>query len=452
MCKFKVGQKVKVRATYSLTSAIHNQVGIIRHIDNVSGDLAVEFDFEFVLGHDCRGHCTSGRGQWFRENSPYIELYHEPKFMLTDRIVYEGKKGTVVMVNEDLVHFILDEDVERTIVCSDNQLVKLNEIELKVGDIVKVVQTIPEKPSLFGKLGRVVQGEEDWFKLYAIEFFDAIDGWSCKEAPGSVNHCWGVKRECLEFQSRENKSEKGETKMEFNVGQKVIYTGNEYPKRKYSTCVILESNSDGTMLVKFMDGAILSVKEVKPLEIAKNINKIFSKKYTIDNVVGVYPNEEKRVVVVKFDDDYYNDYVRINCSDEDQFDVNIAVALAIAYQNAGSKNKFRKKVEAKTKVVKSKPKKEDKGDKAEFVTPVNAWKAFDYIFKETNDSFNKLFGKNIEASFGQRLKTARKAKGLTQTQLADLIGVVPSAVCHWEKDKALPEPRIRKLLEKELDL
>jgi ribosome-binding protein aMBF1 (putative translation factor) len=458
--KYEVGQKIKVRDTYSLTSAVHNQVGVVKHVDNVTGDIAVEFDFEFALGHDCHGHCASRRGQWFKGDSVYIELYHEPKFMLTDRIVYEGKKGTVVMVNEDLVHFILDEDVERTIVCSDNKIEKLSDFELQVGDIVKVVKTVCDKPNLLGKLGKIVK-KIVYDKVFCtIEFFDFINGWDCREAPNSVGHCWCIPKEDLEFQSRENKLEKGETKMEFDVGQKVMYVGDRYPVRKYTTCTILQLNSNGSFVVEFADRQVLCVRNIKRLDLAKNLQKVFNKKYTIDNVVGVYPNFEKRVVVVKFDDDYYSDYIRINCSDEDHFDVNIAVALAIAYQNAGSKNKFRKKVEAKTKVVKSKVKKETNPEHLGFgfITSADAESdleqvakdAFDNMFEESNKALNDFL--NIGLTYGQRLYRARKEKKLNQADVAKLVGTVPSTISDWERGKYRPKPDKRKILEKVLGM
>lgn len=43
-------------------------------------------------------------------------------------------------------------------------------------------------------------------------------------------------------------------------------------------------------------------------------------------------------------------------------------------------------------------------------------------------------------TFGTRLKQARKAKGLTQRKLADMIGAKNSSVCNWEKDLVMPYP------------
>lgn len=42
------------------------------------------------------------------------------------------------------------------------------------------------------------------------------------------------------------------------------------------------------------------------------------------------------------------------------------------------------------------------------------------------------------SSFGDRLRAARAARGLTQDELADLIGVTKSAVSAWENDREAP--------------
>ena len=43
--------------------------------------------------------------------------------------------------------------------------------------------------------------------------------------------------------------------------------------------------------------------------------------------------------------------------------------------------------------------------------------------------------KEIKSLFSTRLKTLRLAKGLTQKQLANLIGVTPSTISKWENIK-----------------
>lgn len=49
-------------------------------------------------------------------------------------------------------------------------------------------------------------------------------------------------------------------------------------------------------------------------------------------------------------------------------------------------------------------------------------------------------------SFPENLKNARKSKGLTQQQLADLLGLDRSAIAHYEKGSTMPHARnIQKL-------
>ena len=43
-------------------------------------------------------------------------------------------------------------------------------------------------------------------------------------------------------------------------------------------------------------------------------------------------------------------------------------------------------------------------------------------------------------TIGKRIKDARKAKRLTQAQLADALGVERAAVTQWETDKTVPSP------------
>ena len=49
-------------------------------------------------------------------------------------------------------------------------------------------------------------------------------------------------------------------------------------------------------------------------------------------------------------------------------------------------------------------------------------------------------------SFPENLKNARKSKGLTQQQLADLLRLNRSAIAHYEKGTSMPHARnIQKL-------
>lgn len=49
-------------------------------------------------------------------------------------------------------------------------------------------------------------------------------------------------------------------------------------------------------------------------------------------------------------------------------------------------------------------------------------------------------------SFSENLKSARKSKGLTQQQLAELLNLDRSAIAHYEKGTSMPHARnIQKL-------
>ena len=72
----------------------------------------------------------------------------------------------------------------------------------------------------------------------------------------------------------------------------------------------------------------------------KHVNRVYP------GIKAVYPNPSKGVVAVKFMDGE----VRVaTCDKEDNFDVNVGVAICIATYLYGSKKNFRKIVEKKTK-------------------------------------------------------------------------------------------------------
>lgn len=52
----------------------------------------------------------------------------------------------------------------------------------------------------------------------------------------------------------------------------------------------------------------------------------------------------------------------------------------------------------------------------------------------------------MELSFGEKIKTARKSKKLTQKQLADKIGAAHNSVSDWENNKNRPDPDTIELL------
>lgn len=91
-------------------------------------------------------------------------------------------------------------------------------------------------------------------------------------------------------------------------------------------------------------------KKVKDCEIEnrmlKKDNDILVKDAKKRVIKGIYPNQSKGIIVVKFQDD---SIVKIKCCEEDEFDINIGVALAYAYKCFGSKSHFKKEVKRLTK-------------------------------------------------------------------------------------------------------
>lgn len=53
---------------------------------------------------------------------------------------------------------------------------------------------------------------------------------------------------------------------------------------------------------------------------------------------------------------------------------------------------------------------------------------------------------------GDRIREARKKKGLTQRQLADLIGAKHNSISDWENNKNNPDPNTIELLMRVLDV
>lgn len=555
--EFKVGQKVRVKASFTFTKDVVGKVGVVKFVRDDGKTLAVEFEEPYRLCHDCDGKCAPKRGLWFTAEDSDLELVPEPKFKVGDKVVYEGKRGKVYMVNEDFVHLRLDENEDIMYGCSDNLVEKLEDVQLQKGDTVMAIKD-EDGRRLVGEIGKVIDVHG---ALVSVEFFNFIDGHSCNSLSKNYGHCWNMTRKNVEFLKREPKKDfkwktgdvvkvikendsynemhrgrsllgkqgviveeesplgnigiafyediqghdcdgkgpahhcwrikkkdleyvgrvvgvehdkeekvKGEEKIMFNVGEIVVYVGEGYPSRKGQIGKVVEKDGNNVCLVKFADGVKLWVEKIKRKVDVDRLMTIVTKKYTIKDIVGIYPNEEKRVVVVKFNDD--DEPIRVNCSADDNFDLTIAVALAIAYKNAGSKNHFKKKIAEKTKVIKSKPKKEVNpehfgfgfitsadADAGEEVTSSDleqvAEDAFNNMFVESGKAFKLAFCNDnlgIGLTYGQRIRRARKEKKLNQADVAKLVGTVPSTISDWERGKYMPKPDKRKILEKVLGL
>ena len=135
---------------------------------------------------------------------------------------------------------------------------------------------------------------------------------------------------------------------------------------------------------------------------------------------GIYPNYDKGVVVVKFND---NEVVRLHCDKDDSFDINVAVALALAYRRFGSKNAFRKIVAKLTKEVKTKEKKDD----------------------------NIVYCGDLP--WGEAIRLVRKHKNLSIQEVAKKAGVGASTISNAERG-IYPNttPRVKNAIEKALNV
>lgn len=86
----------------------------------------------------------------------------------------------------------------------------------------------------------------------------------------------------------------------------------------------------------------------KGINLASTSNK--TAKLTTDFVQGIYVDEVKRIVVVKF---YDNSIEKVHCSKEDDFDPTVGVSLALSRRLFGSHSRFYKHVvKRKTQYVK----------------------------------------------------------------------------------------------------
>ena len=55
-------------------------------------------------------------------------------------------------------------------------------------------------------------------------------------------------------------------------------------------------------------------------------------------------------------------------------------------------------------------------------------------------------------SFGENLKNVRKQRGITQEELAEILGVSRQAISKWESDNGYPETEKLLLLSKTLNI
>ena len=67
-------------------------------------------------------------------------------------------------------------------------------------------------------------------------------------------------------------------------------------------------------------------------------------------------------------------------------------------------------------------------------------------------TIGRFIYKDRNETFGQRLKRIRKAKKLTQTALANKVGVTPQYIHLWESEKYRPSLQMFEWLCKALDV
>ena len=89
-------------------------------------------------------------------------------------------------------------------------------------------------------------------------------------------------------------------------------------------------------------------------QFTKNLQKVGNELAMIwgtpeDKIKAIFVNKEKRLVVVRWKD---NTTTKVQCQPDDDFSVDIGVALSYCYRFFGSKTKFRKAIVDHTKEVK----------------------------------------------------------------------------------------------------
>jgi RNase P/RNase MRP subunit p29 len=181
--EFKIGDKVKVICNYC-----NSKTGMIGNIVTKNGEsYGIRFDKEFEAGHDCNGHCESGRGQYI--SAKFLvrvdELGNEINFNIGDRVMvkkeYDSAKvsttGTITAFRtcycsrklQAAVQFdkIFDGGHDCDGHCKDgygqyielNYLTKINKEEegmegFKVGQMVRLIKEYDKIPA--GTVGEVV--------------------------------------------------------------------------------------------------------------------------------------------------------------------------------------------------------------------------------------------------------------------------------------------------------
>lgn len=265
--------------------------------------------------------------------------------------------------------------------------------------------------NLKGLKGTVLETDELGWTI--VEFDENIGGHSGSSSnSGKHGHCWGMGKECLKLLSKEEKD-----MLSFKMGDivEILDGPGKGLHGKIIGCRGTLGSSDIEAVIDIDgDEYHFSTKRLKL------VSKGEKKMMVNFKVVGAYPNKKKGILAVKFND---GQVIKLHCDDGDNFDVNVGVALAMAYKSCGGKNAFRRNVEKITQEVKSKDNEED-----------------------------KVFGDYDAKSFGRIMKAKRIKMKMPQSVLAHIVGANQSNISEYESGKYLPRKDLRQKIIQALGL
>lgn len=284
--------------------------------------------------------------------------------------------------------------------------------KFKKGDrVVCVKQPTDTVVEMKGLKGTVLGSDSDGWTM--VEFDKNIAGHDGGHFGfGKLGHCWGMKKEHLRLLSEE------ENKMDFKYGDTVELLDGTKKGQKFKvtgTKCRVGAPDETEIVCEGSDGKEYQF-HYKRLKLISMKDEKGEKKMMFNfKVVGAYPNKKKGILAVKFND---GEVIKLACHDDDNFDINVGVALAMAYKSCGGKNAFRRNVQKVTQEVKSK---EDKVKNEE----------------------DKVFGDYDAKSFGRIIKAKRIKMKMPQNLLAQIVGANQSNISEYESGKYLPRKELR---------
>lgn len=285
---------------------------------------------------------------------------------------------------------------------------KVEDIKFKKGDrVVCLKQPTDSNHEMFGLKGTVLN--VDSFGWVLVEFDDNIHGHEgFYPNNGKLGHCWDIKKEHLRLISKEEEK----NMLSFKMGDivEILDGPGKGLHGKIIGCRGTLGSSDIEAVID-IDGDEYHFSTKRLKLVSKKDEKGEKKMMFNFKVVGAYPNKKKGILAVKFND---GEVIKLACHDDDNFDINVGVALAMAYKSCGGKNAFRRNVEKVTQEVKSKEDRED-----------------------------KVFGDYNAKSFGRIMKAKRIKMKMPQNLLAQIVGANQSNISEYESGKYLPRKELR---------